>query len=590
MTKTSSATTTGMPQPRTIRAEIAERAIRQVTSFYDATIGSIFSEIYQNARRAGATQVRVDIDRDKQTVTVTDDGVGIASPEAVLSFGRSDWDRHGDEHPAGMGLYSLSRRGAHISSRTRGACAAWQAFLEPKHFRGDEAAVVESLEATGPTGTTITFPIAENDDCPETAALTQARYLPIRVTISGTSVPQEPFMAPSRLAGIVEESDLVFGICKRDPWVNGPTTHDLTINFHGHVVTDDVRTPVVRGLDSWWTATVEVKHCPELELVLPTREKIIRNSYLTRLVERMERAIYQVIAEQPTPQSLIFEHAQRAREFGFDITVAENVLVEWAQMPADPDWHGYPARRTAPTPPDAIVVARTLNGNQAGMLERALVCEEQDLVRAGEDPGNGTRSRLFAETTDFNGFAWYDTMPKAVDLHVEIEVDGERSRVEPEDTTNWIADKVWAVLSVRRPDETIETIRIETDMGLSCNEKANYPANAGLVLSRNRPSARGEVAYAVDRALFIVSDNCADGPTTQNNEFETELHMEMTKLLDGCDAALDTAIRNALAAVPAAPAGTTVHMASVDGKAWKIETHLPENSGKSHSQPENTTA
>ena len=127
-------------------------------------------------------------------------------------------------------------------------------------------------------------------------------------------------------------------------------------------------------------------------------------------------------------------------------------------------------------------------------------------------------------------------------------------------------------------------------MGLSCNEKANYPANAGLVLSRNRPSARGEVAYAVDRALFIVSDNCADGPTTQNNEFETELHMEMTKLLDGCDAALDTAIRNALAAVPAAPAGTTVHMASVDGKAWKIETHLPENSGKSHSQPENTTA
>ena len=224
------------------------------------------------------------------------------------------------------------------------------------------------------------------------------------------------------------------------------------------------------------------------------------------------------------------------------------------------------------------------------MLERALACEDEDLQRAGQNPGTGTRRRLFAETPAFKGFAWYDDMPKAVDLHVEIEVDGERSRVEPEDTTNWIADKVWAVLSVRRPDETIETIRIETHMGLSCNEKANYPANAGLVLSRNRPSARGEVAYAVDRALFVASDNCSDGPLTQKTAFEAELEIEMTTLLEGSNAALDTAIRNALAAVPAVPAGTTVYMASVDGKAWKIETHLPENSGKSHGLPENTTA
>ena len=590
MTEMSNTTTTSKPQRRTIRAEITGRAIRQVTSFYDASIGSIFGEIYQNARRAGATQVRVDIDRNKETVTVTDDGVGIESPEAVLSFGRSDWDGHGDEHPAGMGLFSLSRRGAEISSRTRGTDTAWRAVLKPEHFRGDETAVVESLEATGPTGTTITFPIAENDDCPETAALTQARYLPIRVTISGTSVPQEPFMAPSRLAGIVEESDLVFGVCRREPWINGPTTHDLTINFHGHVVNDDVRTPVVRGLDSWWTATVEVKHCPELELVLPTREKIIRNSYLTRLVERMERAIYQVIAEQPTPQSLIFEHAQRAREFGFDIKVAENLLVEWAQMPADPDWHGYPERTIAPTPPDAIVVARKLNGSQTGILERALACEEEDLQRAGNDPGTGTRRRLFAETTEFKGFAWYDDMPKAVDLHLEIEIDGERSRVDPADTTNRIADKVWAVLSVRRPDETIETIRIETDMGLSCDDEARYPTAAGLILSRSLRSAREAIEHAVDRALFVASDNCTDGPTTQNTAFLTDLEIEMTTLLDGCDAALDTAIRNALAYIPAAPAGTTVYMASVDGKAWKIETHLPENSGQSHGQPENTTA
>ena len=192
---------------------------------------------------------------------MTDDGGGIESPETMLSFGRSGWDGHDDEHPAGMGLYSLSRRGADISSRTRSTATAWRAVFEPKHFRGDETAVVESLDPSGPTGTTVTFPITENDDCPETAALTRARYLPLRVTISGTSVPQEPFIAPSRLAGVVEEPDLVFGVCRREPWIDGPTEHDLTINFHGQVVTDDVRTPVVQGLDSWWTATVEVRRC-----------------------------------------------------------------------------------------------------------------------------------------------------------------------------------------------------------------------------------------------------------------------------------------------------------------------------------------
>ena len=208
----------------------------------------------------------------------------------------------------------------------------------------------------------------------------------------------------------------------------------------------------------------------------------------------------------------------------------------------------------------------------------------------GEDPGTGTRRRLFAETTAFKGFAWYDDMPKAVDLHVEIEVDGEQSRVEPADTTNRIADKVWAVLSVRRPDETIETIRIETDMGLSRDDDARHPAAAGLILSRSRKNARRAIAHAVDRALFVATDDCADGPKTQNTAFHTELEIEMTTLLDGCDAGVDAAIRTALLDMPAVPAGTTVYMASADGKAWNIETHVPESSAEPAGGPKHAAS
>ena len=374
----------------------------------------------------------------------------------------------------------------------------------------------------------------------------------------------------------------MFGIRSREPWANWPAADDLTINFHGHVVNDIVRTPVVRGLHNRWTATVDVKRCPKLELVLPGRERIIRNGYLNRLAERMEHAIYRVISEQPAPQSLVFEHAQRAKELGFDIKLEENVLVKWAQMPADPDWHGYPERETAPTPRDAIIVTRNLNGNQTGMLERALTCEEEDLRNAGTDPGTGTRRRLFAETSAYKGFAWYDGTPTTTDLHVEIEVDGERSRVDPTDTTNRVADKVWVVLSVQRPDRTIQTIRLETDMGLSCDDGAREPDAAGLILSKSRESDRGAISYAVDRALFIATDTCGDGPPQQNAAFEAKLEIEMTTMLDGCDAALETAIRNALVNLPAVPGGTTVRMVAADGKAWDIRTTVPERSPEHH--------
>ena len=169
MTETSSPTTTSRPQRGTIRAEIAGRAIRQVTSFYDASIGSIFGEIYQNARRAGATQVRVDIDLESDTVTVTDNGVGIESPETVLSFGRSGWGRARRRTPGRNGpVLALQAGGRHqLADPGRRQRVAGGPRAQALPWRRD--AVVDSLDPSGPSGTTVTFPITENDECPETA-------------------------------------------------------------------------------------------------------------------------------------------------------------------------------------------------------------------------------------------------------------------------------------------------------------------------------------------------------------------------------------------------------------------------------------
>ena len=267
MTKTDTRTTTSPgtdtraagKRTRTVRAQVAQGAVQRVTSFYDASIASVLGEVYQNARRSGASQVRVDIDPVKMTATVTDDGKGIRNPEAVLSFGRSDWQEPvEDEHPAGMGLYSLSRRGATITSLTATPDGGWRAELRPEHFRGEAPATVEPLGPAGPVGTTVTFPITKKDDA-EAAAHKQATYMPLNVTVCGTPVDRKRFMEVPPLAGIVEDDDLAFGIeyHKHCPDRNGPTRQDLVVNFHGHIVTDrNIDAPVVTGLDGWWRAIV----------------------------------------------------------------------------------------------------------------------------------------------------------------------------------------------------------------------------------------------------------------------------------------------------------------------------------------------
>ncbi|MDE0650820.1 MAG: ATP-binding protein, partial [Gammaproteobacteria bacterium] len=112
-----------MNDTRTIRARIHDSALKRVTRTFAATLADIFAETLQNARRAGATRVNVVIGEHERggepTVTVLDDGQGIADPWVLLSFGENGWSGElvEREDAAGMGMLSLARRGCAVSSR-----------------------------------------------------------------------------------------------------------------------------------------------------------------------------------------------------------------------------------------------------------------------------------------------------------------------------------------------------------------------------------------------------------------------------------------------------------------------------------------
>ena len=110
--------------------ETADRCVSPV-SFSGATPGTTGTfghgtardslvELLQNARRAGAGRVSVDIvaEAEGARLVVRDDVVGVADPALLFALGASGWDDAilVREDPAGMGVFSLAGR-AVLNSR-----------------------------------------------------------------------------------------------------------------------------------------------------------------------------------------------------------------------------------------------------------------------------------------------------------------------------------------------------------------------------------------------------------------------------------------------------------------------------------------
>jgi hypothetical protein len=111
--------------PTVVHSQVDPAAITKVTRLFNNTLGSILTELIQNARRAGATTVDLDVEADdRQWLVIADDGAGIADPAVILALGRSGWDDDiaAREDPAGMGVFRPCRapcRNSFASARRR---------------------------------------------------------------------------------------------------------------------------------------------------------------------------------------------------------------------------------------------------------------------------------------------------------------------------------------------------------------------------------------------------------------------------------------------------------------------------------------
>ena len=555
--------------PATIRATVHEDAIGRVTRFFNATVTETLNELFQNARRSGATRIEVCIDDGR--VSVADDGAGIADPAALLAFGRSGWDHETKrrEDPAGMGIYSLARqKDVTIRSQPEPADDAgpipqgWRVRLARAHFLGEEAAAVEPMDPT-PPGTEVSF---GNARASASDVQNAARHFPLPV-----------FLRQNGKVDEMHREDFLKDAVRTEDWrgirigvFRTPTDwHRAEVNFHG-VVLRNVRLPQVEGIDSTWHARADVVDCPHLELVLPARKEVVETPFMNQLRTACRAAVYRAMLADDRPVDVSSAVRADALALGVELSVARAMLQPWQATIADEhSWRNEtPARRTVGA--DAIVVDADIP-----------VCDQQSLKRAAEQAG--ISHRLYEADRRFDGYEWYDRLTKATAVTTAFTHAGEAYSVEglrragnaPESCR---PDTIMITLHTVARDGERKGVDLPTDVAFGdedhCSGDGEEPSL--LVSAGSEITPEGLADLTMD-AYFSASDDVeADSYDTQKEDYEQTAQSAALALLASEDEAIRSGIVNSVyrSVLPRVPMNSEVTIRIGPGPGRKIHIDM----------------
>ena len=545
--------------PDTIRARVHETAIHRVTRFYDAGIASIFVELIQNSRRSGATAVDVAADElpdETVRITVADDGDGIADPAVLLSFGQTGWDDETAqrEDAAGMGVYALSQRGCTISSRPRGPlldlAPGWRVDLTPDCFLGKiEVPVIEG-DAPFPHGTSVSFAAPENIATIRNALAGAALHAPLRVSFNGEAMERKAFLDGALHA----ESwrGVTFGVFNDAR--RGFQRPDL--NFHGLTLT--VGLPRIEAVEGGtWSVLADVFSCPDLQLVLPARKEAVETSFLAEMRDAARLAIYRAVAQADPAPRVAFRDHDRAARAGIALPVPPPELRPYRPAIADSnDWLEIPA--FALLPADALVVSIDPEPQ-----------DSQAFWRAADR--NGTAPQLFDPELRYDGYDWYDALPRVTELAIEFDHGGETFNIESLRSPDKHAPDDAAALDraadVSRPDAIRmrlsiagdatwpDSIALDADVAFA-GEGWSFLDDAHPLVTRGSDIDPGCLRQLLYAAFFGPSDDPdADSYETQRTRFQDDaMHMALRLLASEEEAQkhtiAETVYRELLWAIP----------------------------------------
>ena len=401
---------------RLVTAAIHPSLVSRVTRFYDASLETVLTELFQNARRSGATAITLEPLNSPEYPTellLHDNGSGIEDPAILLQYGANAWSHYTvhSEDAAGLGFLSLSTLGCHIASATPNG--SWSMTLDPDHFRGSAPATIHTpsrLSIPAPaTGTIIRFPLQPLSQSPDSpppqqvhsiynAAASAAQHLPIQVFFKATPdsnpepFPQSDFCNNKHYRPFLID-DIRFGVsCTAN--YNYWLPPDLC--FLGMLA----RAPFpleTDAISNTWTVRACLTALGDIRLTLPTRDTIVRNEAANRLFASARRAILTAIALSNDPRPT-FEQHQFSHANGIDMPVPTPALLAWHPSTSSPQFTRPEQHDHEPLPAMPLLAPTDLSASWQQCLHRAL---------------NNTPEApcLLHPNAHYCGFEWFDSIP-----------------------------------------------------------------------------------------------------------------------------------------------------------------------------------
>jgi len=304
----------------TIQAKVNRRLLSKADRLFTGTMEGRIIEILQNARRAGATQVRI-TNRDGE-VTVQDNGSGVERFETLLDLGGSDWSEETNlelsEDPAGVGLFCLAPR--RLTIRSNGKLAV----IEQEGWTGAPVPINDNPEPI--RGTRLDF---MDEPWNKQVVDPLAVFTGMNVTVDGAPCPCEPFIHD----GSTHHQDLgarieVTTVERLSLWhhqvarVGCVGRINVVVNFHGQTV----------GFNYWPIQERDLFYLVDLtgeptsiRLMLPARTQLVENEAYAKLKHVLERESYLYVQRRGQHQ-LPYKQYLRARELGIALPEAEPVF------------------------------------------------------------------------------------------------------------------------------------------------------------------------------------------------------------------------------------------------------------------------
>lgn len=555
---------------KVITAAVHPRILEKTDRLFTNDDASVFVELIQNARRAGASSIEVTIEEGKSgqancTVTIHDNGQGIADFQDLLTLGGSGWsdDTQAREDPAGMGFFSLCRSEVQVASGHQSA------KISPAVFSGKEVAEVQSTSEFV-AGTRLHFKRNSSKQSLIAALQRAAEFCPVTIALSGSPLPQRDFLEGSLYRERIEGIEVGFA----PSFTNGYHSYgDTNWNFYGARLKHTL--PSVPGYlppDTVCPGSLHVRcnvfDTGKVKLQLPDRRAIIEDEFFLEFQRKVRAAAYRFLATQ-SHHALPFWNWQEARDLGVKLPEAAFLLTTWHAEPPDDGvdrLFGYPTQKLLSDVTSVVLVS--VNIDDSFTFEGAL---QSDAKIEGQ---------LYQENRSFIGYDWYDKLPHIVATVLLFDDVQSYDWSKP---NNERPAKIEIDAIVEQRGKPVRRLRLPAFLHVDSDEELQFVAVQNSPWDNDELQGPFSIADFLVMATFRSSEDVeADSWQTQKEYWDEVVERAVNGYFRGSRATLLAMLRKAIEWEPerlCEKLGVVEIHFKRTGRTWEVELIPPPSEG-----------